>query len=245
MKKQIPLLILVVSMLFLACSGSSDEATPPLDKNTGMSYFHLVKGSFREYEVFDIRYFAVGISDTSQYQLREVVMDTFTDNSGELVFLIHQFRRNSSEGEWELNRVKTAWIDSLNGRAVETENNVSEVKMVFPAGLGRTWDGNLFNSSDDEDTYEIVQFEVPFSVPGQNDPVEAMFIEQNNDEDSVTFRDVRIEVYADSIGRVYVEKDTLEYCTGGECSNLDTLLIQSGRYLEEKITAFGMVEEDN
>ncbi len=248
MTKKVFLSLILVLITVLACNTNNTDSTPAIDPDTGKSYFFLVEGKYREYEVFEIRYFGVDISDTFRFELREEVSGAFESPGGEVSNLIHRFRRGDDTEPWRLDSVWSARADL--DKAVSVENNKPIVKMVFPVITGRIWDGNLFNTGG-QDTFEIKTFNQNFNVPNSlTSFTEAMVIEQHNEQDDnngefefpVTFRDIRREVYADSIGLVFKEYNVVQFCTVGAC--LRQGIIQTGRFYREILIAHGTIGEE-
>jgi hypothetical protein len=241
MSKNILLLFFILTLGISAC-GTSDELIPAVDPATGVTYFYMVENKYREYNVREIRYTAVGLSDTSVYQLREEVKEAFVNSQGEESRLIHRLTRPNSTSPWQLDSVWTIRIER--DRAVSIENNIPIVKMVFPAQTDRTWDGNIYNTRD-TDQFRIINFGALTNI-AVNDDLEAtttMTIEQENDEDGITFKDFRREIYADSIGLISKQYEVLKICTRSECEGLT--VIQSGRFYRETIFAHGFIDEDD
>uniref|UniRef100_UPI0040478E12 hypothetical protein n=1 Tax=Roseivirga sp. TaxID=1964215 RepID=UPI0040478E12 len=239
MSKNILLLFIMLVLGILAC-GSSDELIPAPDPSTGVTYFYMVENKYREYNVREIRYSAVGISDTSVYQLREEVKEAFVNSQGEESRLIHRLTRPNSTSAWQLDSVWTVRIEQ--DRAVSIENNIPIVKMVFPAQTDRTWDGNIYNTKD-ADQFRIINFGALTNI-AVNDDLEAtttLTIEQENDEDGITFKDFRREIYADSIGLISKQYEVLKICSRPECIGLNQ--IESGRFYRETIIAHGFINE--
>lgn len=236
-------------VFFASACGSTDgtETIPAVGPDMGKSYFFLVEGQFREYDVYEIRYLAVDISDTLEYQLREEVKEAFMSN-GVTSNIIHRFRRQNTTEAWELDSVWSARLET--DRAISVENNIPIVKMVFPTIEERKWNGNAFNRRA-EDEFRVITFD-----PAQNEdnntsyqvPIpgiaisfsEVMVIEQHEDEDMITFRDNRVEVYKDSVGLVFKQYDVVKICSRVEC--LGQEIIESGRFYRELLTSEGKVD---
>lgn len=230
----------LLSLVILACGSASDEEPePPLDPDLGKSYFFLEEGKYREYNVYEIRYYAVDISDTFEYQIREEVGEPFLNPSGQASHLVNRFIRDDPSQTWELDSVWTARIEG--DKAISVENNVPLVKMVFPADTKRRWDGNLLNSRQ-ATTQRYVDFNSNFTV-GLNTFLETAEIEINNDQDGITFRDIRREVYRDSIGLIYKYYDEVKLCSRPEC--LGQQLVESGRFYREELYAHGFINEED
>lgn len=248
------LLLFLTLFAFFACGSNTDDGEPALDPLTGETYFFLREGKFREYQVYEIRYLAVDISDTLRYQIREEVKGSFTNGSGDVSNLIHRFSRLDESREWELDSVWSARV--IEQQAISVENNVPFVKIEFPPLQERKWNGNRFNNKG-SDAYEVIRFSplqdeenttvftVP-ALPGENSVTptftEVLVIEQHNDEDNITFRDMRTEVYKDSIGLVYKFSDVVKICSRPECLGLE--LVESGRLYREVLINEGSLDDD-
>ena len=80
--------------------------------------------------------------DSINYQIKEVVADTFRDLTGNLTYRIERFRRNDTSQNWKLYNV---WSVNKFERLVErTEQNLRYIKMIFPIDENKTWKGNTY-----------------------------------------------------------------------------------------------------
>lgn len=256
MKKQFFPFLFILSLVISSCGGSAtSEIIPAINAEAGKSYFFLEEGKFREYEVYEIRYRAVGLSDTLAYQLREEVKESFMSN-GTRSNVIHRYTRVDENQEWSLDSVWSARVER--DRAVSMENNVPIVKIIFPALEERTWDANLFNTRQ-EDVFKVITFDpdqesenqTSFRVPVAGSAAsftEVLVVEHETFEDLID-KDVRMEVYKDSVGLVYKEYETLKFCTSTTVCDYDENnpgeFIVSGRYYREILTAHGAVSDEN
>jgi len=243
MRLRVEYLLLCLLLIITSCGNTNvEDAEPPLDPDLGKSYFFLAPNKYREYDVYEIRYLAVDISDTLEYQLREEVREEFTVN-GIQSRLVHRLTRDDENQPWRLDSVWSARVERE--WAVSVENNVPLQKMVFPVDTTRRWDRNLFNSREAR-VQKYLTFNQPFTQ-GFNTFLRATVVEVSNERDQnpsgidVTFRDLRTEVYADSIGLVRKEYEQLRFCTVGPCALQE--IVQSGRYYREELTAHGFLDE--
>ena len=233
-------LYLFFLILIASCGGGADEEPqPPLDPDLGKTYFFLVQGKYREYNVYEIRYSGVDISDTSEYQIREEVGEPFSNSRGQVSHLINRYRRENTSESWQLDSVWTARIED--NKAISVENNLPLVKMLFPADTISTWDRNLFNSKEPR-VQRFKNFNSQFTVR-LNTFLRTAEIEISNEEDGITFRDIRKEVYRDSIGLIYKLYDEVKLCSRQEC--LGQQLVESGRFYREELIAHGFIDEEN
>ncbi len=260
MFKKLSLLSLIL-ITAIACSPSGGDSEPALDPLTGETYFFLREGKFREYEVYEIRYSAVDISDTLRYQLREEVREQFTNAAGDVSHIIHRLIRADAGQEWELDSIWSARL--LDQSAVSVENNVPIVKVQFPPVVNGSWDANRYNGRA-LDTFEVLTFSplqddennTVFTVPalpgeGTVRPTftEVLVIEQEASQDDqdgtlefpITMRDFRTEVYKDSVGLVFKEYNVVKMCTRQECVGQG--IIQSGRFYREVLINDGDLDD--
>ena len=230
-------LFLIAVVVFSCGNADTEDAIPTLDPDLGKSYFFLEPNKYREYDVYEIRYFAVDISDTLEYQLREEIRESFSNGSGQESRIVNRYIRNNDQQPWQLDSVWAARVEP--GLAVSVENNLPMVKMVFPVDTTRRWDINQFNGRDAVIS-KYKSFDEPYTVR-LNTFLEAMEIEISNISDLITFRDNRTEVYADSIGLVLKDYEVVKLCSRQEC--LGQNIIESGRLYRETLIAHGFIDE--
>ena len=96
------------------------------------SYFELKTGKFIEYDVMEITHDenATIQHDTSYYQLKCVIEDTFTDNAGRLAFNYVRYKRTNSTEPWAQSDLWSTTV--FNNKAELVEENQRIVKLVFP-----------------------------------------------------------------------------------------------------------------
>ncbi len=232
------LTLLSLILLISACGNTNvEDAIPALDPDLGKSYFFLEPNKYREYDVYEIRYFAVDISDTLEYQLREEIRESFTNGSGQESRIVNRLISNNDQEPWQLDSVWAAQVESE--LAISVENNLPMVKMVFPVDTTRRWDIDQFNGRDAVIS-KFKSFNEPYTVR-LNTFLEAMEVEISNISDLITFRDNRTEVYADSIGLVLKDYEVVKLCSRQEC--LGQNIVESGRYYRETLIAHGFLDD--
>lgn len=136
----IRLALLLPLVLLGACRAEPDPFTP----DWGYDYFPLEMGKEWWYEVDSVIYDPNGAAliDSSSWQWREVVTDTFTDSAGRLWYSLEQFRRPDSTFSWELAQVSA--LSHADNLALRQENGLTFVKLVFPIDSESQWDGNQY-----------------------------------------------------------------------------------------------------
>lgn len=238
--KYLHLLLALLIVGTYSCSNKNEQPTePPLDPNLGKSYFFLEEGKYREYDVVETFYTAVDFDTTFNYQIREEVKEAINTTQGEKAHIVHRFSRSDENAEWKLDSVWSARVESR--FAVANENNVPLIKFAFPADTLQTWDRNLYNGR----LQEIVRmrtFNQPYTV-GFNTFLNASEIEISLEDDSLTRRDNRFEVFSDSIGLVYKYSEVLKYCSDEDRCEIGGLVIESGRFYTETLIAHGNVND--
>lgn len=132
-------------LTLLACS--SDEPTGPSAAIESSEFFPLDDGHTISYQVDEFIFSNEGNSiDTFSYQLREILVDQFKDDTGSTVHIIDRFIRNGTSGGWTYNQ---SWQSMItNNRAIRIEDNLRFIKFRLPITPNDTWDGNaLFDDS--------------------------------------------------------------------------------------------------
>lgn len=132
------LLVAFTSMVFFAC----DETEPPETLATPLQYFPLEIGKFRVYNVDSINYHETIPNDTSSWQVKEIIVDTFYDLTNNLNYTIERYRRQTAADEWIIANVWSVMFD--NGQLVKNENNLRFIKLVEPVTTGTSWSGNVY-----------------------------------------------------------------------------------------------------
>ena len=133
---------LVLSFLFVlgACTTETDPYMPSDDQ----SFFPLELGNYWVYEVDSIIFrpeITIEI-DSVHLWMREEIVDTILDNSGNTLFVIEQSERYNPADSWAFKQLLTVGL--IDNQLIRTENNLRFIKMVFPIQLFQQWDGNLF-----------------------------------------------------------------------------------------------------
>jgi hypothetical protein len=212
----------------LCCCSETIDPDPSL---VGYNYFPLEIGFYRTYQVNEITISLLEPTDTSRYQRRALVADTF-HTQNETNYVLHLFSRKTDLDSWNLDSVWTARRTETH--AVVVENNVPFLKLVFPVREDKTWDGNLFNALP-EDEYEITDIGGGFDTPaGRFEDLLTVF--ENDNPDTLIFQDIRKAIYAPNVGLIYQKSSILNYCnTDPGC--LGTL--ESGKQFDQILIDFG------
>jgi hypothetical protein len=141
MVRWIFLSLFATSLFFLfACEGNLTE--PPQDK--AYDYFPLKVGSYQVYQVDSVIY-DPGIGgiekDYISLQVKEVVVDTFRDDTNVLMYKTERYERPGEGHEWEIKSVFAKGTED--DKAILLSENLRFIKFLFPPKEFKTWDGNV------------------------------------------------------------------------------------------------------
>lgn len=215
----------IYSIFILICSltlvGCNEETLPPQSDRVGFEFFPLEAGLYRTYDVEQID-FSVISSDTSRFQLKEVVIDSFLNVEDDYTYILHRFTREDENVEWGLDSVWTA--RRTGALAVMVENNVAIVKLVFPIDNTTEWDGNSLNGRATQ-LFRIEDISTPLSISDTtyNETVTVI----QNDIDNLIIQDERKEVYVRGVGLAHKDFVVLNFCARDDC--LGQGIIESGQ----------------
>lgn len=224
--KRIASYLLVLLNVLWSCS--SDEA-----RLSDAGFFPLQTGFYQIYDVEEIIYTAFNPPESLSYQLRVEIVETFENLGGSLTYVTYRSKRESESDLWEY--LDTWSIIKTDQFALVAEGNTTYAKLAFPLHAGATWNGNQFNS-EEEDIYTLEQYGGTFNV-GNGIVFPDVVVVNQNRESNLVFKDDRLEVYSIGKGLVYSEYQVWQYnCTGGTC----TSQINNGRYRKMVLTDYGV-----
>lgn len=222
---------LVGMMVVMIVSCDSPEQPGPVD--IGQDYFPLKKGRYQVFDVSEIQY-VLGVPETIQYQLKTHVIDSFLTLEGDYRYVIHRSRRNSTLDSWDY--FDTWSAQANNHEALMNEGNTSFLKLVFPVAQGTEWNGNKYNTGE-EDDYLLDQVKAPITI-NQLTFNDCVTVIQEEELDTIVYFDQRKEIYAKDVGLVYKELTQLSFCDDVAC--LGDQLVESGLIYKQTIIAYGL-----
>ena len=191
------------------------------------NYFPLEIGAWVQYDVIDIVHANLS-SDTSIYQLKEIITEEFLDNQGRLTYRVERFWRGKSSSIWN---IKDVWYaNTTKTTAEKVEENIRFTKLVFPVKKDKYWNGNAFNTLDEwEYSYDSLHTDKVINGLSFDSTITVV---QRDNENVVEYEKVQ-EIFAIDIGLVYKKHIDLDI-------NFSNILdINSGRELEMVVTAYG------
>ncbi|MEO1253522.1 MAG: hypothetical protein AAFY41_01370 [Bacteroidota bacterium] len=214
---------------------SSCNETKEIDRdNLGYDFYPLSIGSYSIYDVEEIRYLIAGF-DTSNYQLREIIIDSINSIDQTSYLLRREIRQDQTE-PW---RSDSVWVITQTDNFLSvTENNIPFIKLTFPVSLDREWDGNSLNSRNSTTYYyQEVQNAIIDSIP-ELDHIRVII---EDIDENVTGVDLRSEIYVRGVGLVEKNYFTQKNCTASDCG-ADLGEVIAGRSLKQILIERGNEE---
>jgi len=222
------LLIILISISICSCQKIEDV---PLD--SGLDFQPLEIGLRWVYEVNETIYFGENDSETGRFFYRDHVIESFANEMGNRTFII-QRTRSSDRTDWRSHMTYTMRID--NGFLLRNMDNEVLAPLQLPPQANRTWDGNLFNIHG-EDLFSV-EFINRHPV-GQLVFNNVVKVNQESEDDLITLRDNRFEIFAKSVGMVEHYYEVFSYCSRNDC--LGEQRIESGRLTHIKLLSYDKI----
>ena len=223
-------MLLLAGILFLAC----ESTVEPDPSQVGYEYYPLEIGQFRTYDVVEIKFSISNEPDTSIFQLKEVVADTFMDNTGQINYILQRYVREFEEEEWAIDSLWSTYRNDV--QAVLAENSIPVIKLVFPIADLKEWDANGLNSWE-SDKFEMRDLAKPYEVQGLMFP-ETINIIQEETLDSLISLDFRQEIFALNVGLIEKTDSRLNFCQVETC--YAQKIIEEGRIYRQKLSDYGL-----
>ncbi|MTI38507.1 hypothetical protein [Fulvivirga lutimaris] len=219
-------------IFILLVAGCSDSELEPDQSIYGYEYFPLATGTYQVFEVTQTDYLNTGEVVTSDFQIRHEIAESFVSDEQE-TFIINRFTRANENDDWEYLNTWQSRRTEFN--AIVSEENLSLLKLVFPIEAGVSWNGNSFNSLE-EDTYVLDSLSFPFRLNDQGFENTITVIQADN-QDFIVSLDTRFEIYAKDIGLVYKEIVNLNYCADENC--LGQEIVETGIEYRQALLEYG------
>jgi len=197
--------------------GCGTEVIEPDEGIIGSNFFPLQHGAYRVYDVQQIEYIFAGDNDTSNFQMKVVVADSFQNLEGGHSYLIEQYSRFDSTEQWAIDSVWSARKNSI--QAIESTGNTPVIKLVFPLREGKTWDSNALNASE-PDEYQMVDVLQAFYTKDSVEYSSTLTVVQEMEVDNILFEKLRTETYAEDIGMIASEWHDFIFCAEEGCIGL-------------------------
>jgi hypothetical protein len=223
------------SLLFflLACSQEDNVDSVFL---RDQDYLPLAVGHFQVYSVNETIYSNGPEGQLSTYQVKIEITDSLQVSEGVFLYFLQRASRNDQEDEWT---PKNTWSARFSDReAIVQEGNIAFVKLVIPITFQLSWNGNKYNS-EEEEFYTITKVGSPMKV-GVVDYEDVVEVTHRNDSDNIVGKDIRQERYARGIGMISRKEEILTYCTNSPApSCIGKQIIEQGKIVEYILLEYG------
>ncbi len=227
--------IIASAAMGLSLAACDTRPLEPLNPQEGTEYFPLEKGRFVSYNVRQTNYRLNQPPEVITFQLKEVISEPYTTPAGDEAWRLVRYRRANGRENWEIINVWT--VRKTPAFAMRTEENVPFLRLVFPARVGVTWNGNQYNTLSREN-YRITDIGTRRVFDGR--PYnETLTVLQRNDS-TLVGKDKRMEVYAPNIGLIYRISEQVAYCQDRTQTCVGRAIIESGTIIEQRIFDSGI-----
>ena len=198
-------LALFISLTAISCKKNVLEAV--VDNSS--YYLPIDTGYSWIYQMDSVVYYGTGASqDSFTYQVEHKVTDKFINAYGNTAFKIEVSAKMSPSSAWKFARTYSVSVSDV--EIIKSDFDFQELIMSKPFALGKTWDGNLYNS-DPESEFYIDKLHAPASYGAYqfDSTITIMQEEQINLVNSFK----GLECYAKNTGLIYKEKERLSNLT--------------------------------
>lgn len=225
MNRNFLFVLLLFGIFFLACNENTED---PVDM--GYDYYPLKTNAYLIYEVdsifWDDFYDPVKI-DTSNYQVKEIIVEQLSDDQNSEVFLAERYIRFSDTADWAIDHVYKLHREPT--RILKMFDNQYSIPFVFPPQLGHQWDVNGYNSMPQR-IYEYTAVNDRFITDNQ-EYSNTVTVEQENIITLIS-RNQAYEVYDFQLGMVFKEVVDQDL-------NINTGEVESGVHFTYKLIDYG------
>lgn len=223
----------LIGLIIVVFSISSCQETEELPMDDGLEYQPLEVGLRWVYQVKETIYFGENDIESSEFFYQDHVIESFENEMGLKSYVI-QRTKSATRENWQ--NYLTYSIRVEKGFLVRMMNNEVLLPLQFPPKIDRTWDGNLFNTlSEDIFSVEFINRHPVGQLIFNN----VVKVNQANEDDLITLRDNRFEVYAKNVGLVESYYEVMSYCSRNDC--LGEQRIESGRLSHIKLLSYDKI----
>jgi len=226
MKNRIVYLFFLCTALLISCDREIEQSQSDFE----FDYQPLGIGDFWVYQVDQTIYFGENDAETSSFFYKDQIISFYIDEEDEQVFIVE---RTSSSDQSNWNSLTNFSLKIKDLSLVRNFDNQVTIPLIFPPDLGKVWDGNVYNSKGKDDYVFVELSGFDPLIPNVESPI---MILNNEDDDEITFRDNRYEIYGKGIGLVEKYVEVLTYCSRNDC--LGEKIIDSGEKTLLKLISY-------
>ena len=199
-------LLYVLLFGFASCS-NNDRLEPFSDTD----YFPLQIGQSSEFDLQRTVYSATELPEIKNYTIRRLVADSFKDLQDHWTYKIEYAVQNGQKS-WKTDSFTT--VRQTAAELLVQENGQTILTQIYPVSEGTSWNGNCYNS--------IGELKFRYTKTGHPYQTESGIFQKTitivrQDDSTLLSRNKYIEVYAQDVGLVSVEKIFLQYCSTPDC----------------------------
>ncbi len=183
-------------LLALAVSCKKQNADPV---EMGYRYFPVNTGHWVIYDVDSISYNDfTGTVDSFNFQIKELVQSDFVDNQGRPSQRLERYVRYADTAAWV---IRDVWYETRTVSCAErVEENVRQVKLIFPVRESLQWNANTYNTLGEQ----LVQYEAVHTTGTVNNILlDSTLTVLQKSVYTLISEDFQKEMYAAGIGLVY------------------------------------------
>jgi hypothetical protein len=200
MKRTVFLLILFFMIFLISCKKSDIIITTSLNTE----YYPLKIGNYIIYDV-DSTSFNVHVSKHN-YELKELVADTFYDQEKRLNYRIERYQRFVNSDPWQMRQVWTA-IPSEK-YIIINEQNTNFVRLNFLVNINQSWNLNAYNNREAENV-SYSDFNKLFKM-GTEFVDSSVTVIEKADTLNLVLNEYQKRVYGLHTGLLYLYRDSLK-----------------------------------
>lgn len=191
-------IIIVCSILALAAYGcKKNEVVPNVDHSS--KYQPLAVGHTWIYQVDSIYFHGIESQkpDTFHFLRRNSVASSFTNEQGQLSYIVTRSVKKDSFTDWVFQRNYS--LTKTNIDLLQTFEDETTIEFTLPFVLLREWDCNQFNNRNSVDCY-FEELHTPMGIGTQNfDSTSTVFLEKEQNAVNSFFKR---KTYAANVGLV-------------------------------------------
>lgn len=225
-RNSIPFLLILC--FFWSCRELEDQQT-----DFGFDFQPLEVGLFWEYEVEQTIIFGENDTETNTFFFRDKIDYSYLSEEGTTVYVI---LRERSENRLNWVGVENFALFVRNNALVRMKDNERVVFLSFPPKLNKSWDSKIYSSHESEEFTIDLMGSYELKSVNYNEAVRVL---HQMDDDKITSRDNRFQVFVKNIGMIEQFSEVLSYCSRNDC--LGQLLVDSGEKLHLKIINYGKI----